>query len=112
MAVYNSYKISHFQGNYQIIKGIQIYIYGVFSVIKLVSFNNWQMGTMLATWTILSGLLHIMQWLVVVAKEVFNHRNSYILKLWEWPNDENQFILSKFIYMNKHFYLAKNCNYL
>ena len=43
----------------------------------------------------------------VVAKEVFHHRNSNILKLWEWLNDEKQFFFSKFNYINKHFYFEK-----
>ena len=43
----------------------------------------------------------------VVAKEVFHHRNGNILKLWEWLNDDKQFFLSKFNYINKHFYFEK-----
>ena len=39
---------------------------------------------------------------VVVAKEVCHHRNSNILKLWEWLNDKKQIFLFKFNYINKH----------
>ena len=47
----------------------------------------------------------------VVAKEVFHHRKSNILKLWEWLNDEKQFFLSKFNYINKHFHFEKKFNH-
>ena len=46
----------------------------------------------------------------VVAKEVFHHSNK-ILKLWEWLNDEKQFFLSKFNYIDKHFYFEENSNH-
>ena len=47
----------------------------------------------------------------VVVKEVFHHGNGNILKLWEWLNDEKEFFLSKFNYVNKYFYFEKNCNH-
>ena len=48
----------------------------------------------------------------VVAKEVFHHRNSYILTGWEWLKGEKQFFLSKFNYINKHtLYLEKNFSF-
>ena len=46
-----------------------------------------------------------------VAKEVFYHRNSNILKLWEWLNDEKQLFLLKFNYISKHLYLEKKFNH-
>ena len=42
----------------------------------------------------------------------FHHRNSNILKLWEWLNDEKQFFMFKFNHINKHLYFENNCNHL
>ena len=46
----------------------------------------------------------------VVAKEVFYHRNSDILKLWEWLNGEKQLFFFEFNYINKHLHLEKSFN--
>ena len=52
----------------------------------------------------------------VIAKEVFHHRNCNILKLWEWLtikllNDDQQFFLFKFKYINKHLHSQKYFNH-
>ena len=44
---------------------------------------------------------------VVVANEVFHHRNGNISTLWEWLHDEKQFLL-----FNEHLYLERNFNHL
>ena len=41
----------------------------------------------------------------VVAKEAFHHRNDNTFTMCKWLNDEKQFILSNFIYINQHLYL-------
>ena len=48
----------------------------------------------------------------VCAKEVFHHRNGHILKLWDWINNEKQFVLFKFNNINKHLHLEKKINQL
>ena len=47
----------------------------------------------------------------VVVKEVFNHKNGNILKLWEWLNDEKLFFVFTFNHINKHLHSEKNFKY-
>ena len=46
----------------------------------------------------------------VIAKEVFHHRNGNILTLWDLSYDEKRFFLSKYNYINKHYYSVKTFN--
>ena len=48
----------------------------------------------------------------VVAKEVFHHRSDDNLKQWEWLNNDKQFFLFKFNYINTRLYLEYNVNHL
>ena len=48
----------------------------------------------------------------VAAKEVFRHRNGNILKLWEWLNDDKQFVSFNFNYINNNWILENNVNHL
>ena len=48
----------------------------------------------------------------VVAKEVFHRGNGNILKLWEWLNDDKQFLLFKFRNINQRLHLENNFNHL
>ena len=43
----------------------------------------------------------------MVAKEEFHHRNGNIFKTMRMINDDKQFFLSQFNYINKHLYFAK-----
>ena len=86
-----------------------IYIYNV--VISLTQILMKYKNTLprRKVWGVFCGFYYIMAGnAFVVAKEVFNHRNGDILKLWEWINDEKLFFYSKSNYMNKHLYLGKN----